>query len=193
VPPRPLPANSPRPIPAVETLRGEIRATLDASRTFTRGVCGKCHDVEDATIPVAGLLEGGGENRSETWFRVPPTGVPDVWLVKARFSHVPHRGFDCRDCHSAAYPAATVGTVSTGVTVEASAADMPGSPLDNDRVMIAGRESCTACHAPAGFDAHGKPVGGVRFDCVECHGYHGLGPHHSAAEHAIRDATGPRR
>jgi hypothetical protein len=23
----------------------------------------------------------------------------------------------------------------------------------------------------------GKPIGGARFDCVECHGYHGLGPH----------------
>lgn len=204
LPRRPLPANAPVQTPAVETLRGEVRTRLDASRNFSRGVCGKCHEVEDATISIAGLLGGGGTELSETWFRVPPTGVPDVWLAKARFSHVPHRGFDCRECHAAAYPAATDGTAAV------SAPGIPSSPLDNDRVMIAGRESCTACHAPAGIDAHGKPVGGVRFDCVECHGYHGLGPHHPAAAQAKklrgigsgstvieafvgREALGPRR
>lgn len=197
LPSRPLPANPPSPTPAVQTLRAEVRGRVDASRAFTRGVCGKCHDVEDAAVSADRFFDVGG--RGETWFRVPPTGVPDVWLVKARFSHVPHRGFDCRDCHAAAYPAAMT------TPGDPSVAGFLASPLDNDRVMIAGRESCTACHAPAGFDASGKTVGGVRFDCVECHGYHGLGPHHPATSHAtggrasIIDAfgkgaaSGPRR
>ncbi|MFM8577655.1 MAG: cytochrome c3 family protein, partial [Planctomycetaceae bacterium] len=47
------------------------------------------------------------------------------------------------------------------------------------------RDSCTACHAPSAVDREGKLVGGVRFDCVECHGYHGLGSHS-----AVRDREG---
>jgi len=172
VPPKPLPANRPPP-PPVATIRTELRSAVDASRSFARGMCGKCHDVADTELPVATLLEvsgsaGRGTGGVETWFRVPPVGVPDVWFEKARFDHGPHRGFDCRLCHAEAYPATTPGP----------------SPLDNERVMIAGRESCTACHAPPGFDAAGGSVGGARFDCVECHGYHGLGPHQRASPHA---------
>jgi hypothetical protein len=176
LPPKTLPANRPQASPPAATMRAELRSAVDSSRSFARGMCGKCHDVADAELPAATLLEDpGAADRgaagTETWFRVPPVGVPDVWLTKARFDHGPHRGFDCRLCHEAAYPAATPGLF----------------PLDNERVMIAGRESCTACHAPPGFDAAGKTIGGARFDCVECHGYHGLGPHHAVSPHA----TGP--
>jgi hypothetical protein len=96
--------------------------------------------------------------------------VPAVWLTKARFDHQPHRSFDCRECHAGAYP-----------TAETTVAGVAGRPLDNERVLIAGLESCVTCHAPAGRDSEGRSVGGVRHDCVECHGYHGLGPHGSAA------------
>jgi hypothetical protein len=168
LPPRALPANPPEPA-LPETIRTQVRDRVEKARGFTRGVCGKCHEAVDAPLPVASLLRGpvgptaaSGEAETETWFRVPPVGVPDVWLKKARFNHVPHRGVDCRGCHEAAYPAVASGAAS---------------PLDNAIVMIAGRESCTGCHAPSGLDASGKTVGGVRFDCVECHGYHGLGPH----------------
>jgi hypothetical protein len=107
-------------------------------------------------------------------FEVAATQVPDIWLKKSRFDHRPHRAYDCRECHAAAYPdePATGAPGDTGVT---------GSPLDNGLVMIAGLESCKACHAPAARDhATGRTVGGARFDCVECHGYHGLGPHAQA-------------
>ncbi len=173
-PPRALPANSPPATPSPETIRTNIKSKVAASRTFTRGVCGKCHDVVDAELPVASLLgeaKDMGHNRMETWFRVPPVNVPKVWLPKSRFDHGPHRVFECRLCHEGAYPGANVGvtTTTTGGYL---------SPLDNERVMIAGRDSCTACHAPSGLDGSGNVVGGARFDCVECHGYHGLGQHH---------------
>ena len=171
LPPRGLPAN-PRESPLPETIRTQVHERVDKARGFTRGVCGKCHEAIDAPLPVASLLRGADDSTLasgdvETWFRVPPVGVPDVWLRKARFNHVPHRGVDCRGCHEGAYPVALAG--STGA-----------SPLDNQLVMIAGRESCTGCHGPPGTDAAGKTVGGAPFDCVECHGYHGLGPHGAA-------------
>jgi hypothetical protein len=177
-PPRPqaLPANVPLNPPGVPTLRDELRSRVDTARTFTRGVCGKCHEVADVRLAAAALLHPAADvddDHGETWFRVPPAGVPDVWLTKSRFNHVPHRVFDCRLCHATAYPPAAGGSA----TAE--------TPLDNGTVMIAGRESCTACHAPAGTDAAGNAVGGVRFDCVECHGYHGLGPHHGGPPHQL--------
>lgn len=120
-----------------------------------------------------------------------PTRVPDIWLKKARFDHGPHRSFDCRECHAAAYPDEPADGEREGMPA------VPiGSPLDNSVVMIAGRESCTACHAPAAHDpTTGKPVGGARFDCVECHGYHGLGPHQalttaSSSANAARSLPG---
>lgn len=178
VPPPALPANAPPDPPPLATLRDELRGRVDVSRTFTRGVCGKCHEVADARLPAAALLHAAGQAADEgpeTWFRVPPVGVPAVWLTKSRFDHVPHRAFDCRHCHAAAYPDAA-GTTTGAIAV---------SPLDNATVMIAGRESCTGCHGPAGVDAEGRTVGGARFDCVECHGYHGLGPHGGTAPHAL--------
>lgn len=187
-PPRPaaLPANVPADPRPPATLRDELRGLVDVARTFSRGVCGKCHEVADERLPAAALLHAAGQAAAdghETWFRVPPVGVPAVWLTKSRFDHVPHRAFDCRQCHAAAHPDGA----------DASRATDDVSPLDNATVMIAGRESCTACHAPAGVDATGRTVGGARFDCVECHGYHGLGPHGAAPAHALAPSVfGPR-
>jgi hypothetical protein len=161
----PLPA-VPAAAPANPTVRALVIDRVAAAQTFVRGACEKCHAVELARVaPDRGLL-GPAATLDSGWFLVPPTRVPQIWFAKAKFNHQPHRGYDCRVCHAAAYP----DDASTGLPA--------GSPLDNGVVMIAGRESCTTCHAPAQYDAATKTtVGGVRFDCVECHGYHGLGPH----------------
>ena len=166
VPQAPLPA-APAAAPVEETLRAAVIGRVATAQTFARGTCAKCHDVESAVVAAdRSLLGPAAEALNAGWFRVPPTRIPEIWFAKAKFNHQPHRGYDCRLCHAAAYP----DDVTTGLTA--------GSPLDNDVVMIAGRESCTECHAPSRYDAANKKmVGGVRFDCVECHGYHGLGPH----------------
>lgn len=178
-----LPDDAPRrPLPAArggapERVRSLLLEKVDAAAQFTRGTCGKCHDVRDAEVPdAAGLLTSSAATPPR-WFEVPPTDVPDVWLTKARFTHHAHQAYSCRECHAAAYP-------------DDSGSPPVGSPLDNPLVMISGRDSCTACHAPAGTDPHtGKPIGGARFDCVECHGYHGLGPHPAVAGPAITQAA----
>jgi hypothetical protein len=172
---RPLPTSPPgdgdRLREDVTRAAGNFAAT---TRSFVRGTCQKCHEIEDTVLPAAGsLLAGGDPGGAADWFRTVPTNVPDVWLKKARFDHQPHRAYDCRECHAAAYP----GPLEAAAAVLAAG----GSPLDNPVVMIAGRESCTGCHAPSRWDAAKQArVGGARFDCVECHGYHGPAAHPAA-------------
>jgi hypothetical protein len=91
---------------------------------------------------------------------VEPTAVPTVWLKHARFAHSAHRAMQCFDCHDAKHFAWNDETKSTRL----------GQPP-----IIPNRDVCLKCHAPT--TAAG--TAGVRFDCVECHRYHGgdLGPH----------------
>ena len=171
---RPLPTSR---VPAAGALREDVaRSAGDfaaATRSFVRGTCQKCHDVEEVDLPAAESLLAGAPAQAEAgWFRTVATAVPDVWLRKARFDHQPHRLYECRECHAAAFP----GPLEEAVATLAAG----GSPLDNPLVMIAGRESCTTCHAPSRWDSVKQArVGGARFDCVECHGYHGS--HHGSA------------
>jgi len=173
-PRRPLPVPREAGGAALAGTRQVVDEQVRRGLTFARGTCEKCHEIRGTTLPDAAHLFPAGR-ADVPWFEVLPTQVPDIWLTKSRFDHRPHRGFDCRGCHAAAYPDEPDATAAEN----GSPTSVPvGSPLDNGQVMIAGRESCTACHAPAARDpVTGTMVGGARFDCVECHGYHGLGPH----------------
>ena len=165
-PRRPLPGGDASADAAAVPVRTLVAERVRRGLAFARGTCEKCHDVQAVQLPDAAHLLAG-VNAAPAWFEVSPTRVPDIWLKKARFDHGPHRAYDCRECHASAYPDEQSDAVAGG-----------GSPLDNGLVMISGRESCTVCHAPATHDpATGLTRGGARFDCVECHGYHGLGPH----------------
>jgi len=190
---RPLPATQQREA-AASSVRSLVETRVSQALTFAHGTCEKCHELHDASLADAARLlptMAPGAAARLSWFDIAPTRVPDIWLTKARFDHGPHRSFDCRECHAAAYP----DEPADGARDDMTAVPI-GSPLDNSVVMIAGRESCTACHAPAAHDpTTGKPVGGARFDCVECHGYHGLGPHQalttaSSAASAARSPPG---
>ena len=91
---------------------------------------------------------------------VEPTAVPTVWLKHARFDHSAHRAIQCFDCHAATHFAWSEETKTTQL----------GQPP-----MIPNREVCAKCHARKTE----RGTTGARFDCVECHRYHGgdLGPH----------------
>jgi hypothetical protein len=178
---RPLPAAA-QPAGDAASIRSVVDTRVNQALTFARGTCEKCHELRDAPLDAAASLLPAAAHAAgarQSWFDVAATRVPDIWLTKARFDHGPHRSFNCRECHAAAYPDTPDAVDASG---DATAGLPVGSPLDNGVVMIAGRESCTACHAPAAHDpTTGKPIGGARFDCVECHGYHGLGPHQPLA------------
>jgi hypothetical protein len=138
--------------PVDEAARATVlEKVAGAERRLFRGGqgCGKCHDVEK------------GDDELAPPIMIKPTAIPEVWFKRAKFSHVAHRAFNCRDCHARAYPDEdNASRVSSDVLI----AGGPGGKL-------AGLALCQDCHAPATVD-HGKPHGGARFDCAECHLYH---------------------
>lgn len=87
-------------------------------------------------------------------FSIAPVNIKDVWYDHARFDHAAHRAVDCKLCHENAYPgSAQSSTVNTDL-------------------MLPGIATCVKCHSPIA-SAGGQPIGGARFDCAECHRYHG--------------------
>lgn len=165
---RPLPvAHVPEP-PRDAASLDEVSVGVDARRLLVRGVCEKCHQVDPVTLAAEGSLVAalaGDRAPQEGWFGVGPSRIKVLWLEKARFDHSAHRSWSCRECHAGAYPPALP-----------PADVLASSPLDHGQVLIAGMESCLGCHAPRQRDAaSGREFGGARFDCVECHGYHGHG------------------
>ncbi len=96
---------------------------------------------------------------------IEPTAIPSVWLRHARFDHAAHRAVRCYDCHDERPFTAEAGTKP---------------PLDSQAPMIPNRDVCAKCHAPKSTQG----AAGARFDCVQCHRYHGgdLGPHGKGAQ-----------
>lgn len=101
-----------------------------------------------------------------------PANVPQTWFRHAKFDHGAHRHVECRACHAEAFAFEQRDKpqhISPAANASAAGGDLA---RDNELVMIAGLESCVKCHAPAQGN-----IGGARFDCAECHKYHG-GDHH---------------
>jgi len=151
--------------------RAEVERTVAQQITLAQqflkrqAVCGKCHDERAFQAN-----ESTGEGLSP---QVAAAAIPAYWLRHARFSHAPHQGLYCSECHAAA---------------SAPSSGLAQPPPDRELVMIAGRDTCLRCHAKS--SARSETMGPVRADCVLCHKYHG-------ADHATRPdaapAGGPRR
>jgi predicted CXXCH cytochrome family protein len=78
-----------------------------------------------------------------------PSAIPEVWFPHASFSHQAHRAVACLECHAAA-----------------------SNSEKNTDVLLPDVDNCKRCHGPRAVRA-GRVSGGVRFDCVTCHRYHG--------------------
>lgn len=118
--------------------------------------CLKCHEVQST-------LEQNGPELAQLL----PAALPTPWFRHARFDHRAHRHVDCRSCHSAAF-AFEQHDKPQFLTTSEQQPSASATARDSEQVMIAGLENCTQCHAPARGIA-----GGARFDCAECHTYHG--------------------
>ncbi|MFM9960118.1 MAG: cytochrome c3 family protein [Planctomycetaceae bacterium] len=138
-------------VPEPESEKAKVwvdKKASEAEKHLTT-VCGHCHQKP----------EPGSEPVLKP---VLPAEIPKKWLQHARFDHAAHRKWDCRKCHEQAYPAKDSGEskdARDGVAIDT-----------HDVVMIVNRDKCIECHSPLSSD--GKR-GGARFDCVECHRYHG--------------------
>jgi hypothetical protein len=122
---------------------------LAAEKTLYQGQqsCALCHELQPTGgLELAESLTVGGSPRLD----IVKTAVPAVWFQSAKFSHVAHQSMQCRDCHAGAY------------------SDSPAASTHGSDIMIPGIANCVQCHAPRSAQA-----GGARYDCTECHGYHG--------------------
>jgi hypothetical protein len=135
------------------------RDVLGRRNTAARAVsiqCLECHvaasSTDDLTIGLPTLL---------------PPNVPATWFRHAKFDHRAHRHVECRSCHAAAF---AFEQRDKPQFIKPAANGLAAS--DNEQVMIAGLASCVTCHAPARNN-----TGGARFDCAECHKYHGGDSH----------------
>jgi hypothetical protein len=138
-----------------QTVREAIEASvLQAEQGLYQGkqTCTECHLYDP---PEPGPLQKGQVPK----FKVLETRVPTVWFPHAVFDHTAHRTVECRQCHEKAY------------ATDAHGSPKPDASTTSDDVMLPGIDKCRQCHEPAKL-VDGKPRGGVRFDCVECHRYH---------------------
>jgi hypothetical protein len=131
-----------------------VRSVIDArvlaaEKTLYQGQqsCALCHDLKPTVgIESTQALALGQAPR----LNIVKTDVPAVWFQSAKFNHLAHQSMQCRDCHAGAY------------------ADSPTASTHSSDVMIPGISNCVQCHAPRSAQA-----GGARYDCTECHRYHG--------------------
>ena len=127
---------------ATEVAEQKIRESL--KYVFERNArCGLCH-----------FFDVDPTDYTVTDFK--PANLEEVWFESAHFDHAAHRAVDCRECHAEAYDVKKLD-----VSLDFS-----------DEVMLPGIAVCQKCHAPAGSDSNGQPLGGARHDCTECHDYH---------------------
>jgi predicted CXXCH cytochrome family protein len=152
LPKRTRPGEAPEPVkpsPEQEKAKTAIaEQVLNAEKILYLGkqTCGECHYY--TAPPGDGLRVDARPS-----FKIEPPQVPSVWFTHAKFNHVSHKALDCKACHARAYP------------------DDPQASTVAADVMIPGIDNCIQCHAPSS-DSGGKPQGGVRFGCTECHSYH---------------------
>jgi hypothetical protein len=131
-------------------VRNVINArVLAAEKTLYQGQqsCALCHELKSTNgAELAEALSVEGPPRLD----IVKTNVPAVWFKSAKFNHIAHQSMQCRDCHAGAY------------------ADSAAASTQSSDVMIPGIANCMQCHAPR--SAQG---GGARYDCTQCHRYHG--------------------
>src|SRR5262245_24371812 len=121
----------------------------------TREIAAKCMECHHGRA-------AAGASANDAMDVLPPT-IPQVWLRHARFDHRAHRHVECKTCHQDAY-AYEHHDQPQFLAPPAGAKQA----RDGEQVMIAGLENCATCHAPAA-----GTTGGARYDCAECHKYHG--------------------
>ena len=108
----------------------DAKAVEVAEEVIEYRTCGTCHDIERS-----------GSAGTPQW-HVAPVALTAEWYPEARFSHAPHTGLTCTDCHAA--------------EPSARSAD----------VLMPGAETCQRCHGDARSTAR------VASRCIDCHGFH---------------------
>lgn len=101
----------------------EILSSVDG--IFEKRICAKCHEVDLGPPKTVGSPQ-----------------LRQSWMVRARFTHQPHRTVSCETCHAAK------------------------DSNDSDQLVLPQIDSCRACHTTA------DSIHSVRTPCVDCHRFH---------------------
>ncbi|MFM2094538.1 MAG: hypothetical protein RIS70_1662 [Planctomycetota bacterium] len=143
--------------------RAKVAEQVQASERFLADAktCCKCH-IED-------VRPGNADATLLPPLR--PASIPATWFRLGHFDHRAHRQSACAECH--VMPDAKQREPRPAGLESSCADDAINGPRDHRRVMILGRDKCQECHTPA-KRMDGK--GGARWDCAECHHYHGGAP-----------------
>lgn len=116
----------------------ERRAALDwaerwagtvATEVVEYRTCKTCHAIERRPGTPGG-------------WHVEPVALTQDWMPGHEFSHDPHLGMACTDCHAA------------------------GDSEQTSDVLMPGIETCGDCHGDAGSSAR------IASRCIDCHGFH---------------------
>ncbi len=159
-----------------------LNSRIEASLSHLRRVCLKCH--VDGVKEIATTLSSADELSRWRAPSILPVNIPKQWLPLAQFDHSQHQFFDtglgrridCRDCHAGADPGHPLEATFDGISPE-NDAPLTGKESSAERSrsfapMIPNRDTCLRCHNPHA-ESPSKLTGGARFDCGECHRYHG--------------------
>jgi Cytochrome c7 and related cytochrome c len=151
-----------RPLPGKKLLGDESeeleklvnKKVLAAEQYFFQGesVCTRCHEYRPAN--------GGFAVVNFSDLEIQPTNVPRVWFKHALFNHAAHRAVNCRSCHPGAF------------AIDVEGKPNPNASATHKDVLVPGVQNCLECHGPQTWN-DGKLRGGARFNCTECHRYHG--------------------
>lgn len=146
----------------LEDVAAKVQREADTFQRMILPACARCHGVSDTPEDIVGPQ------------------IPDRWLTHGEFDHSAHRFVDCLECHR---QAGADAKPERFITRDPDALQTKMKWTGRTReVMLPGIETCQRCHARSHrhlvetthkneFDPH--IIGGVRFDCMTCHVYHG--------------------
>ena len=124
--------------------------------------CAKCHEVTEST---------GAALR-----KVTKTNIADRWIQHGPFTHLPHRHMSCIDCHATAH--ASTDTADILLPPQKLCAECH-SPLRKEKLLSVAAGGIAPKPGSREEAANQRLVGGVKWDCQQCHKFH-------APEKAIR-------
>jgi predicted CXXCH cytochrome family protein len=139
-----------------KTAAGDPFARTDVRKFLTE--CAKCHTIRP----------GGPGTPPQV--RAPT--APERWVLRGRFTHVPHQHMDCVDCHRAAQTSKLTSDIlmpkqALCAECHRPPADQKGSPKDASVKHRALYKMDNAAKVAAQRES-----GGVKWDCQSCHMFH---------------------
>jgi hypothetical protein len=136
---------------------GQARLTPRSNKGQFLPPCAKCHNVEypgPSGIPVIAL-----------------THIPERWVHRGPFTHLPHQHMNCVDCHAGASQSKLTSDILMPSQKLCAECHRPLAPGVRERDGFAVQHKELKANSPE-LAAAQRRDGGVRADCQMCHTFH---------------------